>query len=145
MSNIISWAGTGLRPAAQYIRMSTEHQRYSPDNQKAVIDAFAAKRGFDVVRTYQHSGKSGLTLSRRPALQQLLADVLAGAAEFKAILVLDVSRWGRFQHTDQAAHYEYICRDAGVEVHYCSEPFENDGGPLRRHFEDDEVRNGRRV
>ena len=130
MSNIISWAGTGLRPAAQYIRMSTEHQRYSPDNQKAVITAFAAERGFDVVRTYQDSGKSGLTLSKRPALQQLLADVLSGSADFKAILVLDVSRWGRFQDTDQAAHYEYVCRDAGVEVHYCSEPFENDGGPL---------------
>jgi DNA invertase Pin-like site-specific DNA recombinase len=130
VSNIISWAGTGLRPAAQYIRMSTEHQRYSPDNQKAVIEAFAAERGFDVVRTYQDSGKSGLTLSKRPALQQLLADVLSGSADFKAILVLDVSRWGRFQDTDQAAHYEYVCRDAGVAVHYCSEPFENDGGPL---------------
>ncbi|MBN8844325.1 MAG: recombinase family protein [Sphingomonadales bacterium] len=110
--------------------MSTEHQRYSPDNQKSVIDTFAAARGFDVVRTYQDNGKSGLTLSKRPALQQLLADVLSGTADFKAILVLDVSRWGRFQDTDQAAHYEYICRDAGVEVHYCSEPFENDGGPL---------------
>ena len=132
MSNIISWAGTrtGLRPAAQYVRMSTEHQRYSPDNQKAVIDAFAAERGFEIVRTYQDNGKSGLTLSKRPGLQQLLADVLSGSAGFDAILVLDVSRWGRFQDTDQAAHYEYICREAGVEVHYCSEPFENDGGPL---------------
>lgn len=117
-------------PAAQYIRMSTEHQRYSPDNQKAAIGTFAAFRGFDIVATYQDSGRSGLTLSGRPALKQLLADVLGGDAAFKAILVLDVSRWGRFQDTDQSAHYEYMCREAGVDVHYCSEPFDNDGGAL---------------
>jgi hypothetical protein len=52
---------------------------------------------------------------------------VTGQQIYSAILVLDVSRWGRFQDTDQAAHYEYICRDAGVNVHYCGEPFENDG------------------
>lgn len=119
-----------FRPAAQYIRMSTEHQRYSPDNQRAAIAAFAAERGYEVVRTYQDSGKSGLTLKKRPALQELLSDVLSGSPSFKTILVLDVSRWGRFQDTDQAAHYEYLCREAGVAIHYCLEPFDNDGGPL---------------
>lgn len=119
-----------LLPAAQYIRMSTEHQRYSPDNQRAAIATFAAERGYEVVRTYQDSGKSGLTLKKRPALQELLSDVLSGSPGFKSILVLDVSRWGRFQDTDQAAHYEYLCREAGVAIHYCLEPFDNDGGPL---------------
>ena len=117
-------------PAAQYIRMSTEHQRYSPDNQKAAIASFAAARGFEVVKTYLDAGKSGLTLARRDGLKQLLSDVLSGQINFKAILVLDVSRWGRFQDTDQAAHYEYICREAGVQLHYCAESFDNDGGAL---------------
>lgn len=117
-------------PAAQYIRMSTEHQRYSPDNQKAAIASFAASRGYDVVATYFDDGKSGLTLAGRPALKQLLRDVLSGKPPFEAVLVLDVSRWGRFQDTDQSAHYEYMCRAAGVQIHYCEEPFENDGGPL---------------
>lgn len=44
-----------------------------------------------------------------------------------AILVYDVSRWGRFQDTDEAAHYEFICKHAGVPVHYCAEQFANDG------------------
>src|SRR3546814_11231030 len=65
-------------PAAQYIRMSTEHQRYSPDNQKAAIASFADARGFEVVKTYLDAGKSGLSLARRDGLQQLLSDVISG-------------------------------------------------------------------
>jgi hypothetical protein len=38
-----------------------------------------------------------------------------------------VSRWGRFQDIDEAAHYEFLCRQAGVKVIYCGEQFENDG------------------
>ncbi|QNO26711.1 recombinase family protein [Sphingopyxis sp. OPL5] len=120
-------AAAGI-PAAQYIRMSTEHQRYSPDNQKAVIAAYALDRGFDIVETYQDSGKSGLTLKGRDELKRLLSDVISGEANYGAILVLDVSRWGRFQDTDQAAHYEFMCRAAGVSIHYCAEPFDSEGG-----------------
>ncbi|RUY00642.1 recombinase family protein, partial [Mesorhizobium sp. M7A.F.Ca.CA.004.04.1.1] len=119
---------TALRvPAAQYLRMSTDHQRYSLDNQRAAISEYAEMRGFAVVRTYADAGKSGLSLKGRDGLQQLLADVVTGQGGFSVILVLDVSRWGRFQDTDQAAHYEFICRDAGINVHYCGEPFDNDG------------------
>ncbi len=46
------------------------------------------------------------------------------------ILVYDVSRWGRFQDADESAYYEYICRRAGIAVHYCAEQFENDGSPV---------------
>src|SRR5205814_5838063 len=52
-----------------------------------------------------------------------------GRANVKAILVYDVSRWGRFQDADESAYYEYLCKRAGIEVHYCAEQFENDGGP----------------
>jgi DNA invertase Pin-like site-specific DNA recombinase len=120
----------GLIPAAQYIRMSTEHQRFSPDSQRAANLAYAAKHGFEIIATYQDSGKSGLTLKKRPELKRLLADVLGGQMPYRAILVLDVSRWGRFQDADQAAHYEYMCREAGVPVRYCSEAFDNDGGAM---------------
>jgi hypothetical protein len=47
--------------------------------------------------------------------------------EFKVILVYDVSRWGRFQDSDESAHYEFICKNAGVPVHYCAETFANNG------------------
>jgi DNA invertase Pin-like site-specific DNA recombinase len=112
--------------AAQYVRMSTEHQRYSIDNQKAAIGEYALARGYEIVASYADGGKSGLSLKGRNALKQLLSDALAPGRTFEAILILDISRWGRFQDPDQAGHYEYICRQAGVRLIYCGEPFEND-------------------
>jgi len=113
--------------AAQYVRMSTEHQQYSTDNQSEAIRKYAAHRGYEVVRTYADEGKSGLNLGGRQGLQQLLIDVESGHADYSALLVYDVSRWGRFQDPDEAASYELRCRRAGVPVHYCGEQFENDG------------------
>ena len=113
--------------AAQYLRMSTEHQRYSLQNQIDAIQAYAEGSGMEIVRTYTDAGKSGLTLRGRDGLKQMIADTLAPDRPFAAILVLDVSRWGRFQDPDQSAHYEFICREAGVRVEYCAEPFDNDG------------------
>jgi DNA invertase Pin-like site-specific DNA recombinase len=117
-------------PAAEYVRMSTEHQQYSTENQRDVIRDYAQKRGMTIVRTYTDAGKSGLRIEGRDALKQLIHDVEAGQADFSAILVYDVSRWGRFQNADESAYYEYICQRAKIEVHYCAEQFENDGSPV---------------
>lgn len=114
-------------PAAQYLRMSTDEQEFSLANQAAHIARYAETRGFEVVRSYQDPGKSGVLLKHRKGLSDLLADVVGGNANYKAILVYDVSRWGRFQDADEAAHYEFLCKSAGVQVRYCAEPFENDG------------------
>ena len=116
--------------AVEYVRMSTDHQRYSTENQADTIRQYAAARGFEIVHTYADSGKSGLRLDGRDALKQLIDDVTAGRADFQAILVYDVSRWGRFQDADESAYYEYVCRRAGLAVHYCAEPFDNDGSPI---------------
>ena len=116
-------------PAAQYIRMSTEHQQYSTENQAKVIAQYAEQRGYDVVASYEDGGKSGLTFGGRQSLQQLIKAVPDGHVPFKNILVYDVSRWGRFQDADESAYYEYLCKQAGISVHYCAEQFENDGSP----------------
>ena len=116
--------------AAQYLRMSTEHQQYSIDNQAAAIQEYAQGHGFVIVRSYEDPGRSGLLLKDRPGLQLLLSDALNGKADYTAILVYDVSRWGRFQDTDEAAYYEFLCKRAGIQVHYCTEPFANDGTVL---------------
>jgi DNA invertase Pin-like site-specific DNA recombinase len=113
-------------PAAQYLRMSTDHQQFSLDNQADHIKQYADSHGFAVIRTYSDGGRSGLLLRNRSALKQLLQDVLTGEADYKAILVYDISRWGRFQDADEAAHYEFLCKSAGVPVHYCAELFTND-------------------
>ena len=113
--------------AAQYLRISTEHQQYSLDNQAEAIQRYAEGYGFVVVKTYADAGKSGLILKHRTGLSQLLQDVVSGSQDYGAILVYDVSRWGRFQDADEAAHYEFLCKRAGIHVHYCAEPFANDG------------------
>lgn len=113
--------------AAQYVRMSTEHQQYSTDNQSAAIHEFAEKHGMVIVRTYADEGKSGLNLEGRQALQRMLDDVTSGAADFEVILVYDVSRWGRFQDADESAYYEYVCKQHKIRVEYCAEIFSNDG------------------
>jgi DNA invertase Pin-like site-specific DNA recombinase len=114
-------------PVAQYLRMSTEHQQYSICNQMQLIAEYAEARGFIIVKTFEDPGKSGLCLKSRPALRQLLNEVMSGSATFKAILVYDVSRWGRFQDVDESAHYEFLCRNAGIPIHYCAEQFINQG------------------
>jgi len=116
--------------AVKYVRMSTEHQQYSTENQADKITEYAAKRGIEIIRTYADEGKSGLRIEGRLGLQELIRVVESGQADFQIILVYDISRWGRFQDADESAYYEYICRRAGIQVAYCAEQFENDGSPV---------------
>ncbi len=117
-----------MRPAAQYLRMSTDQQKYSLENQATLIAAYAMQNGYQIVRTYEDAGRSGVTAAKRTGLRALLHDVTSNPP-FTAVLVVDVSRWGRYQDPDEAAHYEYICRESGVRVEYCAEPFDDDGTP----------------
>jgi DNA invertase Pin-like site-specific DNA recombinase len=125
-ANIDRWVNC----AAVYVRMSTEHQQYSTSNQMDGLCEFAKRRGLKIVKVYSDEGKSGLNIRGRDSLAQMIQDVTSGEAQYSCILVYDVSRWGRFQDADESAYYEYICRRAGVSVHYCAEQFENDGSPV---------------
>ena len=77
MSPSTTWPGSdqaGDQPtppkrAAQYVRMSTEHQQYSTENQADVIREYAERRGFEIVRTYADEGKSGLRVDGRERAQ----------------------------------------------------------------------------
>ena len=114
-------------PVAQYVRMSTEHQKYSTENQAAAIAEYASLHGMRIVKTYEDSGKSGLNLKGRSGLQALLHDVKQPSPGFRAVLVYDISRWGRFPDPDEAAAYVHSCKSRGIQVIYCAEPFNNDG------------------
>lgn len=116
--------------AVEYRRMSTENQNFSTENQAEANANYANLHGLRLVRAYADEGKSGLQLKGRVALARLPGDVRSPERDFDHILVYDVSRWGRFQDVDESAYYEFICREAGVLVHYCAETFLNDGTPL---------------
>jgi DNA invertase Pin-like site-specific DNA recombinase len=113
--------------AAQYVRMSTEHQQYSPENQLEVVRQYAASHNMEIVQEYSDHGRSGLNIAGREGLNKLMSDVESKRTDFSALLVYDVSRWGRFQDVDESAYYEYVLKRAGIRVHYCAEQFENDG------------------
>jgi DNA invertase Pin-like site-specific DNA recombinase len=107
--------------------MSTDLQQYSTENQLDKIKRYADQRDFTIIRIVEDAGRSGLTLDNRDGLQDLMRQVQSGLADFEAILVYDVSRWGRFQDADEGAYYEHLCSRAGIRVHYCGEQFDNDG------------------
>ncbi len=113
--------------AAQYLRMSTEHQRYSTENQAGAIQDYAAKNNIEIVRTYSDEGISGLTFEGRPGIRKMISDVESGNADYELILVYDVSRWGRFQDLDEGIYYMHHCKKAGVRVEFCGERFQNGG------------------
>src|SRR5689334_873157 len=116
--------------AAEYVRMSTDHQQYSTENQRDAIQRFANAHGIVIVRSFIDAGKSGVGIQGRDALQDLLRVVESGEADFKTILVYDVSRWGRFQEPDEGAYYEFRCIKANIRVQYCAEQFPTDNAPM---------------
>ncbi len=115
-----------LQCAAQYIRMSTDHQDLSPEMQMQAIAAYAASNHIAIVETYLDSGKSGLSLESRSAMKKLLVDVTDPDREYSIVLVYDVSRWGRFQDMDASGYWEYHCLLHGVELRYVNELFTGD-------------------
>lgn len=89
---IVAEQALPLKRAAAYVRMSTEHQKYSTSNQLAAIRAYAADHNVTVCRTYADEGISGLEIRNRPGLRRLISDVLSGQAAFSVVLVYDISR-----------------------------------------------------
>ncbi len=45
--------------AAQYVRMSTDHQQYSTLNQSDKIQEYADKYDIKIIKTYADDGKAG--------------------------------------------------------------------------------------
>jgi DNA invertase Pin-like site-specific DNA recombinase len=115
--------------AASYVRTATKPQPDSISNQVYAIRQYAKRCGIQIVKEYIDEGKSGLNVQDRESLTQLIRDLQSGQINFSFVLLYDVSRWGRFQDADECAYYEYICRLAGVEVHYCAPHLEQDDSP----------------
>src|SRR5260370_2569093 len=97
-------------PVAQYLRVSTDHQRYSLDNQSDFIERYATAQGFSIIQTYSDRAKSVLLLRNRACLRQLLHDVLEDGAVYRAVLDYDINRWGHFQNFDHhhTTHVSFI-------------------------------------
>lgn len=106
-----------------YRRRSTnaELQGDSLAAQDELLRAYAAEQGHVVVGDFADSA-SGRSVTGRDAFLRLIAAVRKGA-DFEGVLVADVSRWGRFENTDEAAFYEFLCLTHGVQIIYVQEIF----------------------
>ena len=96
-------------------------------NQMDAIREYAKRHGMQIVKEYSDEGKSGVNIQARKSLARMIREVQDGQINFSAVLLYNFSRWGRFQDADESAYYEYICRRAGVSVHYCDEDPESGG------------------
>jgi Resolvase, N terminal domain len=90
---------------AEYVRMSTEHQQYSTENQGQVIRQYAERRGMKIVRTYTDARKSGLSVdgrtiwpfARRPLRRLNTAPILIRHANRQSNLALPLRDRDAFQ------------------------------------------------
>ncbi|MCH7751368.1 MAG: recombinase family protein, partial [Planctomycetes bacterium] len=100
-------------PAVAYIRMSSDKQEDSPQQQREEIEALAAGK-YRIVRWYQDDGISGAESAKRTGFQRLITDA-TDRADFAAILCWDQDRFSRFDPIE-ANYYWHILNQAGVKI-----------------------------
>lgn len=110
----------GKRNAVAYYRHSAQdRQENSIEIQQDQVRKFAAEHSITIIREFADRGKTGLCVEGRDAFNEMLHDyVERGKADFEYVLVLDVSRWGRFQEADLSAYYTGLCIHHGKQVIY---------------------------
>ncbi|TSK08550.1 MAG: recombinase family protein [Geobacter sp.] len=104
---------------AMYIRMSTELQVESPENQERAIRAYAAQYGIEIVKVYADLGVSGINTEKREQFQALIADVEQGRNGYNIVLYLDESRWGRFVDSREADYHRMRLERKNVVCQSC--------------------------
>lgn len=104
---------TKLIKSALYVRMSTDDQEASPEQQRESTEAYAAEHGYTITHRYEDLGVSGDRTDKRFGFQRMIADGTAGA--FNAILCWDQDRFGRFDMIE-AGRWIYPLRQAGIHL-----------------------------
>ena len=107
---------------AMYIRMSTELQVESPENQERAIRTYAAQYGIEIIKTYADLGVSGINTEKREQFQCLIDDVEQGRSAFNIVLYLDESRWGRFVDSREADFHRMRLERKNVLCQSCEKP-----------------------
>lgn len=117
------------RAVAYYRHSAQDRQENSVEIQQDQVRKFATEHGLEIIREFADRGKSGLSVEGRDSFNEMLHEYVEGRkAEFEFVLVLDVSRWGRFQETDLSAYYTGLCLQNGKQVVFTTIGFpkEND-------------------
>jgi DNA invertase Pin-like site-specific DNA recombinase len=97
--------------ALAYYRMSDPQQEESIDQQRAEVVAYAARRGYQIIREYVDEGISGDKTEKRAGFLKMRDE--ASRLGVEAILVWDQDRFGRFDSLE-AGYWIKPLRDAGI-------------------------------
>ena len=106
-------------PAAIYVCLSSGRRKVSIKRQTTVIKAYAHKHNFQILEIFSDDEKGAFGIPSREVLRSLIHEVRSRKANFQAILIYDARQWGLFQDADESAVYEYACKRAGIQIHYC--------------------------
>jgi DNA invertase Pin-like site-specific DNA recombinase len=114
------WKQATVTPTAKaiayYRHSAQDRQEYSIPIQREQVKNFAKEHSIKIIKDFPDYGKSGLSSKGRDKFLEMLEYVAEGKEEFDYILVLDVSRWGRFQDLVLAPYYIGLCQQYGKKV-----------------------------
>lgn len=106
-------------PAVAYYRHSAQdRQENSVAIQQELVRKWADENGVDIIHEFADRGKSGLTAEGRDEFTGMMENWVKKRDDFRFVLCLDVSRWGRFQDIDLSANYSAECKKHGKDVIY---------------------------
>ncbi len=116
-----------------YLRVSDPRQatpdKVSLEDQRRELDAMASRLGRTLTDAgvFADPGVSGGD-ANRPGFQAMIAYCQANPRKRKdgVVLVYRDDRWGRFDDTDEAAHWSYVVRQCGYEVRFSVMDSENE-------------------
>lgn len=100
-------------PVVLYLRMSSDKQECSIDDQRKELTEYCRQHGYRIVREYSDEGISGWKGKERLGFQELIAD--ASKREFQAVVCWDQSRFSRFSPVE-ANYYWHILQRESVRV-----------------------------
>jgi len=112
------------KAVAYYRHSAQDRQENSVEIQQDQVRRFAEEHGVEIIREFADRGKSGLSTEGRHGFNEMIRDYVQGDSEgFDYVLVLDVSRWGRFQDADLSDYYTGLCAFSGKRVVYTTHGF----------------------
>jgi site-specific DNA recombinase len=109
------------RPAAVYLRCSTENQSDSIPQQRREVVKYASQHGFVVVDEFADEAVTGTRVKGRLEFQRLMAEALSPNPRFRTILVYDSSRFSRGTPFEAIKLMQQLLEN-GVELVSVTEP-----------------------
>ena len=117
------WTNRSSKPTtkavAYYRHSAQDRQENSIPIQRDQVRKFAQDNNIEIIKEFADHGKSGLSTEGRESFNEMIENyVTKDVGDFDYVLVLDVSRWGRFQDIDLSAYYTGLCQKHNKKVVY---------------------------